>query len=335
MLEPIGPLRRRRLARWPLRKPAEFFHLGDGWSDSQHTAPPARPDAAVTPVRDFADSTWDDHGATAGVEDLAEHGAVLRFARLPFELRGSEQRFLDERWAAAPACPVGLRWPRSTLRGASGPAADLVDLRALMGRYAEQSEALVLRLFPHYRGRLRRGDTSFCPVDIADRETGWRDDDTRLHVDASPARPLHGARLLRVFTNVSPDGRARRWRVGEPFPAHARRYLASLTRPLPGAAWLLMSVGVTERCRSEYDHVMLQLHDHAKADLAFQRTSPQASLEFAPGTTWVLFSDQVPHAAMAGQHLLEQTFHLEVEHQRLPDTSPLRTLERLLHRQLL
>mgnify|MGYP003693861869 CR=1 FL=1 len=37
---------------------------------------------------------------------------------------------------------------------------------------------------------------------------------------------------------------------------------------------------------------------------------------------------------MGGQHMLEQTFLLDVEHLRHPETSPLRTLERLLHRPL-
>ena len=41
---------------------------------------------------------------------------------------------------------------------------------------------------------------------------------------------MHGTRLLRVFCNINPDGKPRLWRVGEPFAAHARRYLASFTR---------------------------------------------------------------------------------------------------------
>ena len=56
---------------------------------------------------------------------------------------------------------------------------------------------------------------------------------------------------------------------------------------------------------------MLQLHDRAKADAEFQRTSPQARVDFAPGTTWVCYSDQVLHAAMGGQHMFEQTFQLD------------------------
>jgi hypothetical protein len=79
---------------------------------------------------------------------------------------------------------------------------------------------------------------------------------------------------------------------------------------------------------------MLQLHDRAKADLGFQRSGPQARVDFAPRTTWVVYSDQILHAAKGGQHMLEQTFLLDVEHLRHPEMSPLRTLERLLHRPL-
>jgi hypothetical protein len=201
-------------------------------------------------------------------------------------------------------------------------------------RYADQSEAFALRLFPHYRGHLRRGNTSFRPVDVAGRETSWRKDDTRLHVDAFPSNPMHGTRLLRVFCNVHPGHEPRRWRVGEAFEAHARRYLPAIKRPLPGSAWLLEKSGITKSHRTEYDHVMLQLHDRAKADAAFQRDSPQARVDFAPGTTWVVYSDQVLHGALGGQHMMEQTFYLDVEHLLRPETSPLRTLERLLQRPL-
>ncbi|MFL6663173.1 MAG: Kdo hydroxylase family protein [Rhizobacter sp.] len=334
MLQPVSKPRRKRHGRWSLRPPANLFHLADGWSDSRHTNPPSRPAAAVTPIREFPDTTFSDDGPTRGVEAVVEDGAVLVFPRLPFVLADEERRFLDERWTDGRAKNISVRWPSGELRGAAGPGADLDALRSMIVRYAEMSEAFALRLFPHYRGHLQRGNTSFRPADVAGRETSWRKDDTRLHVDAFPSNPMQGTRLLRVFCNVNPEGQPRLWRVGEPFAAHARRYLASFTRPLPGAAWLMTAMGITKRRRTEYDHVMLQLHDHAKADLDFQRTSPQADVAFAPGTTWVVYSDQVLHAAMGGQHMMEQTFLLDVEHQQRPETSPLRTLERLLHRPL-
>ncbi len=285
-------------------------------------------------VREFPDTSWADDGATRGVEAVVEDGMVLSFPRLPFVLSEAERRFLDERWADGKAKNISVRWPAGDLRGAAGSAADLDALRAMVVRYAEMSEAFALRLFPHYRGKLRRGNTSFRPANIAGRQTSWRKDDTRLHVDAFPSNPMHGTRLLRVFCNVNEEGKPREWRVGEPFAAHARRYLPSITRPIPGSAWLMKTIGITKRRRTEYDHVMLQLHDHAKADLEFQKDGPQARVDFAPGTTWVVYSDQVLHAAMGGQHMMEQTFYLDVEDLQRPETSPLRTLERLLHRPL-
>src|SRR6476646_2122189 len=184
-------------------------------------------DANVTAVREYGDTSWHD-GPTRGVEDVVEGGAVLAFPQLAFALGDAEQRFLDPRWADPKAKNVSVRWPSGELRGASGAADDLQQLRALIVRFAEQSEAFALRLFPHYRGHLRRGNTSFRPTDVAGRVRSWRQDDTRLHIDAFPSNPMQGTRLLRVFSNVNPDGAPRRWRVREPFEAHARRYLGAI-----------------------------------------------------------------------------------------------------------
>ena len=285
-------------------------------------------------VREYPDTTWADDSPTCGVEAAVEAGEVLRFPYLPFTLMESELRFRDPRWADGRAKNISVRWPAGDVRGAAGTPAELAALRAMIVRYAEQSEALALRLFPHYRGHLKRGNTSFRPVDVAGRETSWRQDDTRLHVDAFPSNPMQGTRLLRVFCNINPSGKPREWRVGEPFEAHAKRYLPAISKPLPGSAWLLAKTGITKRRRTEYDHVMLQLHDRAKADAAFQKDSPQAKVSFAPGTTWVVYSDQVLHAAMGGQHLLEQTFYLDAAQQQRPETSPRGTLERLMGREL-
>ena len=285
-------------------------------------------------VPEYPDDNWADGGPTSGVEAVLESGHVLAFPHLPFTLSEAERRFLDPRWADGKAKNVSLRWPAGELRGAAGEPADLEDLKRMIVRYAEQSEAFALRLFPHYRGKLRRGSTSFRRVGVAGRPRSWRQDDTRLHIDAFPSNPMQGTRLLRVFCNVNPNGEPRHWRVGEPFEAHARRYLGAIGKPWPGSAWLLETLGITKRRRTEYDHVMLHLHDRAKADLEFQRSGPQARVDFAPGTTWVVYSDQVLHAAMGGQHMMEQTFLIDVESLRQPETSPLRTLERLLNRTL-
>jgi len=92
---------------------------------------------------------------------------------------------------------------------------------------------------------------------------------------------------------------------------------------------LLAVLRVTKGRRSEYDHLMLGLHDCAKFDIDYQRTSPQQEVRFAPGTTWICYSDQVMHAAMGGQFMLEQTIHLPLSALYRPELSPLRILERI------
>ena len=52
------------------------------------------------------------------------------------------------------------------------------------------------------------------------------------------------------------------------------------------------------------------------------------------GTTWLCFSDQVMHAAVSGQYMLEQTIHRPVAALYNPSRSPLAILERLTGRML-
>ena len=295
--------------------------------------------APVTPIREYPDTTWADDGPTRGVEVLLESGAVLSFPQLPFVLTESERRFLDPRWADGKAKNISLRWgdgqALGDMRGAVGEGADLAALQAMIARYAEQSEAFALRLFPHYRGHLKRGNTSFRPVDVVGRETSWRKDDTRLHIDSFPATPVRGRRILRVFTNVNPHGRPRSWRIGEDFESVARRFGRLLRLPMPGSGTWLRLLHVTKSRRSRYDALMLQLHDRMKADMEYQTSVPQQPIDFPPGSTWMAFTDQVSHAAMAGQYQLEQTFLLPVEAMIDERRSPLRILERIVGRSLI
>ncbi len=293
--------------------------------------------AHATPVpadalRCLPDDAWDT-GPTTHLEHLVEGGHVLEFPHLRFLLAPDERRFLDPAWSDGRSKNLSLRGDGS-IRGARGSATDLEALRAMIARYADSAQALVDRLFPHYRGKLRAGNASLRPFQVEGRAASWRKDDTRLHVDAFPSNPTRGVRLLRVFHNLNPDGRARTWRVGEPFGDFVERFAPRLRPALPGSAWLLHTLHVTKSRRTAYDHIMLQLHDLAKADLEYQRGAPQAAVDFAPGTTWVVYSDQVLHAVMGGQHMMEQTFYLDPDQQYAPETSPLHMLERRMGRPL-
>ena len=220
------------------------------------------------------------------------------------------------------------------LGGTTAAGQDADALRGFMRRFSESAASLVDRMLPAYRGRVARGRASFRPAEIAGRDTTWRKDDSRLHVDSFPATPSGGRRILRVFSNVNPDGRPRAWRLGDDFETVARRFAPQLRTPLPGIGHLLALVRVTKTPRSAYDALMLQLHDCMKADEAFQKESPQSRVDLPAGSTWLAFTDQVSHAATAGQYQLEQTFLLPVGAMRAPERSPLRILERLKGRPL-
>ncbi len=281
--------------------------------------------------------TWTPDDPPDNGADLArklESGNVLHFPSLKFQFQENEKQFLDARWSNGSAKNISLAKEDAPVKGASGPAEQLQDLGKMIGRYRQQSLELVRKLFPKYSPNLRPGRTSYRPVLVQGRPASWRKDDSRLHVDAFPSRPTHGERILRVFANVNPNGLPRVWRVGEPFEDMAKRLLPRVSSPVPGIALLLYAVRATKTLRSPFDHYMLHLHDEMKRDMEYQRSAPQETAEFAPGSVWMCFSDQTSHAAMSGQFMFEQTMHLPVDALYEPERSPLRTLERLTGRRL-
>jgi hypothetical protein len=260
-----------------------------------------------------------------------EGGGIVVLPRLAFPLAVDELRFLSPCWSDGRA--KNISFDGGALKGARGSADDIAGLSRMVGRFATEASSLVTTLFPRYAPHVRRARTSFRPQPAVGRAVSWRKDDARLHVDAFPSRPNHGERILRVFCNVSPD-EDRVWRVGESFEAVARRFLPNIRRQIPGEARWLSALHVTKGLRSPYDHLMLGLHDGAKADLAYQANCAQQVVRFAPGTTWLCFSDQVMHAAMSGQYMLEQTIDLPLTALYDRDRSPLAILERLCGRSL-
>ena len=182
--------------------------------------------------------------------------------------------------------------------------------------------------------RIKPGFTSFRPAEIAGRASSWRKDDTRLHVDAFPSRPLQGLRILRVFSNVHPSA-PRMWRVGEPFEQVAKTFLPRVAGQSALSSWMLQTLHITKGRRTPYDHLMLGIHDGMKADERYQSGSAQSSLPIPAGATWACYTDSVSHAAMSGQFAFEQTFYLPVEAMQDPARSPLRVLEQLTGRSLI
>ncbi|MFO1225941.1 Kdo hydroxylase family protein [Roseateles sp.] len=284
-------------------------------------------DAIVT----VAATDWS--AALGGLVSELEAGKLLFFPSLRFQMDRDEAALLRPDVRDPKSRNISLR-PDGRLVGAAVTGPEHGRLCAMIGRFAHQARSLIDAIAPSYRAHLRVAPASLRPTQVESRQQSWRADDRRLHVDAFPSRPNRGERILRVFTNVNPHDEARVWRVGEPFDAIARHFVPRAKRYTPWQAQALKTLRVTKSLRSEYDHLMLQLHDGMKADLAYQRDCPQLTHAFPPGSTWVCFSDQTAHAAMSGQYMMEQTLHLPAKYQCNPQASPLAILERQLGRRL-
>jgi len=265
----------------------------------------------------------------AKAADALETGKLLYAPQLPFEVSEAERRFLSPDCLDGKSKNVSFRPDSGALKGTRCQGPEREDLLGMLQRYYNCASDLLKALCPGYGNHLTPGFTSFRPAEIAGRTTSWRHDDTRLHVDAFPSRPMQGLRILRVFTNVNPR-MPRVWRVGEEFEQAAAGFLPAINPPRPGASSLLYWLRIVKGRRTEYDHYMLGIHDRMKADEGYQTRVLQMQLAIPPGTTWACYTDSVSHAAMSGQFAFEQTFYLPVSAMKDAERSPLRVLERLV-----
>jgi hypothetical protein len=282
---------------------------------------------------------WDEHFPDSiqkqAVNNL-EIGNILYFPSLTFSLLESEKVFLSPDYADPKTKNISYDFAHNKLWGVHRLNDEQrFHLSNMMNRFARQSLQLIQFLLPRYTSQLCIGRTSYRPVEINSRKTSLLKDDKRLHVDAFPSAPNQGKRILRVFSNINPEGKDRVWRVGEPFEKVAMQFLPHMTPPLPMLAHILRLLKITKSYRTLYDHYMLQLHNKMKTDEHYQREAIHQTIHFKPGSSWIVLTDHVSHAALEGQYVLEQTFYLPVKAMKHEAYSPLRILERLFGKELI
>lgn len=316
--DPRGPLDESHAMSAEARDPGPPSS-GDAERPSSSRAAPAEP-------RVFTRSRG--RPALAREADLRarlERGEVVTLPALDFELGGADPapmlQALADRGRRVDFNPL-----TGALKGATGDDASRTWLSSLLTAYAGWTLGLLWERLPAYGPHLVIGSTRLRSR-APDAPGG------RLRVEASPAHPVQGRRLLRVVRNIDPSGEPWVWRAGEPFADHARRFLHRARTPLV-PAWLLQVTRLTEGRRSAYDRLMLGLRHAAEADEAYQAAAAGRTLALAPGDTWIAFTDATPHAVAHGRLALEQTFLLPVSALTDPDASPLRTLERMTGRRL-
>ena len=266
--------------------------------------------------------------------EAIEHGQVVYCPLLNFELTSEELSHLDPSYCNPKVKNISFCPNTQYVNGVLGDQQVVQLFQRLMARFATAARGFVQHTLPYYTSQICQARTSLRMVNIEGRKTSFRKDDTRLHVDAFPSAPNQGQRILRVFSNINPQGVPRVWRVGDSFENVATKFLPQTHKAVPGLKYILAALKVTKGIQSAYDHLMLQIHHRMKADENYQSNVLQHQVEFAAHSTWMVMTDHVSHAAMSGQFLLEQTFMLPVAAMQQPERSPLKTLERLTDRTL-
>lgn len=285
----------------------------------------------------FDINEWDCE-LTTEVQDRAvkalEAGKVLYFPQLAFPLLHNELLFLSPKITDPKKKNISFDIRNNRLAGAVCNEDQETELKQMIQRYATMSRKFLEALIPNYAGHLMQAKTSFRPVEIEGRKTSPRKDDTLLHVDSFPSNPVKGHRILRFFANINQNGKPRVWRIGEPFEEVVQNFAPKTSSPFPFFSQFLKFLKITKDLRTPYDHYMLQIHDTMKCDGRYQKTVTHEEILFPSGSCWIVYTDQVSHAAMSGQHVLEQTFHLPVDGLKNPATSPLKVLEKYYQKTL-
>ena len=292
------------------------------------------------PILELGITEW--RAETTDQDNIVAHlekGDVLYFPSLPFKLTPEEAALLDPTLVSPKRKNIMYQADQDAIRGTADDVSDAqkAALKGLLKRYSEASLRLITDLIPQYQGKLHSpmNTLRLNAIDEWSDSNSFRKDDRRLHVDAFPSRPLHGKRIIRIFNNINPAGIPRKWRVGESFPELAKRLLPQTKSYSNLGVSLLDKLKITKSRRTYYDHLMLQFHDLMKEDQNYQDHGIQWEVNFMPGSTWICFSDQTPHAAMSGQFMLEQTFQLDVEDMVDSDQSPLKVLEKMVGKPLI
>jgi hypothetical protein len=273
-----------------------------------------------------------------------EAGSILFFPRSPIALSDDDLQFLRGQQQTDSSLHKNIAYkPKSDeLTGVdtktANPAA--VDrLRAIMRGYSQSVTAFLTGFLAPYAGRWRLDYASFRPQEERGRDLPLRRRNDLLHTDAFPTRPTHGARILRFFNNIHAT-RTRDWVVSDPFRAVATKYApAEIALPRPDSAAgralksLATGIGLGAAApalkRSPYDEFMMRFHNFLKENREFQSTCAKYDYQFPPGSSWMVYTDMVPHAVLAGQYALEQTYLVAAEAMVAPEHAPLRVLEEL------
>jgi hypothetical protein len=292
------------------------------------------------------DGQEDPESQTRAWCERLEAGDILYFPQTPIVFRPDDLSFLLGQQQTGSTLHKNIAYKPnldtvSGLDASTTSPEELSQLRAVMRQYSQDVTRFLAHFLTPYQGRWQLDYASFRPQEEEGRDLPLRRRNDLLHTDAFPTRPTRGARILRFFNNIHPS-RTRDWVVGDPFatlaPLYAPQYIplpaagnsaSRALRSLASAAGL--GYAIPSLKRSPYDDFMMRFHNFLKENASFQADCHKEYLRFPPGSSWMVYTDMVPHAVLSGQYALEQTFLVEHKAMVSPETSPLSVLEAMTH----
>ncbi len=268
-----------------------------------------------------------------------ERGDVLFFPRTPFPFSDQERDVLRSSGLSASRHHKNIAYRPASGKVTgfdSGAVKDPERLRAVLRCYSERALEFLRAFLPRYMDKCRVDFASFRPLEEEGRDLPTKKRNDLLHVDSFPTRPTGGDLILRFFTNINAT-KPRVWLTSDPIGSLAPRYaldagLAQVACHSDGSFLrrMMRAAGLGIR-RSPYDRFMLGFHDYLKFNDDYQRNTPKYRFEFPPDSSWMVFTDVVPHAVLSGQHALEQTVIVRRESLLKQEHAPIAILEAVCH----
>jgi hypothetical protein len=272
-----------------------------------------------------------------------EAGEILYFPESPVRLRREDLAFLLGQQQTDSSLHKNIAY-KPNIDKLSGVdtkianAAAVARLQEIMRAYSKHVVDFLSGFLAPYQRKWQLDYASFLPQEEEGRDLALRKRNDLLHTDAFPTRPTHGARILRFFNNIHPT-RTRDWVVGDPFATVVKQFAPEDIAPVPDNALSRTAKGLGRAVglgaaipsikRSPYDDFMMRFHNFLKENARFQAECAKYPWNFPAGSSWMVYTDTVPHAVLAGQYALEQTLLVEPAALVAPEFSPLKVLENM------
>ncbi len=297
----------------------------------------------------YASAAASEAGASepADYRQVLERGDILFFPGGGFDIPAAVRTALMGATQDARAIHKNISY-KPGLDRVSGlvDKAEAATVLPAMREYSRCALEFMARILPDYARAWKVDYASFRSIEEKGRALPQNKRNDLLHVDAFPTRPVFGDLILRCFTNVNPE-QSREWITSDPFAAlgpdfaksaglesYANASASTLHKLRRSLTRTLSHAGLPVVDRSPYDAFMLHFHDWLKGNSAYQANCPKYRFVLPPGSTWLVFTDMVPHAVLAGRLAMEQTVIVSRRSLANPLRAPSAILERIAGREL-